>query len=30
MFLTNIATDYTKHVVKVLNQEEEGVPEFGI
>ncbi|ENE8480198.1 type II CRISPR-associated endonuclease Cas1 [Listeria monocytogenes] len=30
MFLTNIASDYTKKVVKVLNEEREGVPEFRI
>ncbi|MBC2102985.1 type II CRISPR-associated endonuclease Cas1 [Listeria marthii] len=30
MFLTNIASDYTKKIVKVLNEEREGVPEFRI
>ncbi|EAC4362872.1 type II CRISPR-associated endonuclease Cas1 [Listeria monocytogenes] len=30
MFLTNIASDYTKKVVKVLDEEREGVPEFRI
>ncbi|MBC2250272.1 type II CRISPR-associated endonuclease Cas1 [Listeria sp. FSL L7-0123] len=30
MFLTNIASDYTKKIVKVLNKEREGVPEFRI
>ncbi len=30
MFLTNITDDYTKKVVKVLNGEMEGVPEFRI
>ncbi|MBP1047384.1 type II CRISPR-associated endonuclease Cas1 [Enterococcus sp. BWM-S5] len=30
MFLTNIAGDYTKKIVKVLNEEMEGVPEFRI
>lgn len=30
MFLTNIISDYTKKVVKVLNEETEGVPEFRI
>lgn len=28
MFLTNIASDYTKKVVKVLNEETERIPEF--
>lgn len=30
MFLTNIASDYTKTVIKVLNEEMEGVPKFRI
>lgn len=30
MYLTNIASDYTKKVIKVLNDEMEGVPEFRI
>ncbi|EHD1589117.1 type II CRISPR-associated endonuclease Cas1 [Listeria monocytogenes] len=30
MFLTNIVSDYTKKIVKVLNEEREGVPEFRI
>lgn len=30
MYLTNIASDYTKKVIKVLNEEMEGVPEFRI
>lgn len=30
MFLTNIVSDYTKKVIKVLNEEMEGVPEFRI
>lgn len=30
MFLTNIVTDYTKKVIKVLNHEEERIPEFRI
>ncbi|MBC2113777.1 type II CRISPR-associated endonuclease Cas1 [Listeria innocua] len=30
MFLTNIASDYTKKIIKVLNEEREGVPEFRI
>ncbi|SLM84819.1 CRISPR-associated protein Cas1 [Vagococcus fluvialis bH819] len=30
MYLTNIASDYTKKVIKVLNEETEGVPEFRI
>lgn len=30
MFLTNIASEYTKKIVRVLNEEEEGVPEFRI
>ncbi|MBC1423561.1 type II CRISPR-associated endonuclease Cas1 [Listeria seeligeri] len=30
MFLTNIASDYTKKIVKVLNEEREGVPKFRI
>lgn len=30
MFLTNIVKDYTRHVIKCLNKEEKGVPEFRI
>ncbi|MDT2613500.1 type II CRISPR-associated endonuclease Cas1 [Enterococcus dongliensis] len=30
MFLTNIVSDYTKKVVKVLNEESERIPEFRI
>ncbi len=30
MFLTNIASDYTKKVIKTLNDEMEGVPKFRI
>ena len=30
MYLTNIASDYTKKVIKVLNEEMEGVPDFRI
>lgn len=30
MFLTNIASDYTKKVVKVLNEQTERIPEFRI
>lgn len=30
MFLTNIASDYTKKVIKVLNEEMKGVPKFRI
>ncbi|KAF1303937.1 MULTISPECIES: type II CRISPR-associated endonuclease Cas1 [Enterococcus] len=30
MYLTNIASDYTKKVVKVLNEETERIPEFRI
>ncbi len=30
MYLTNIISDYTKRVIKVLNNETEGVPVFRI
>lgn len=30
MFLTNIVSDYTSKVIKVLNNETEGVPQFRI
>ncbi|HHJ8211710.1 TPA: subtype II CRISPR-associated endonuclease Cas1, partial [Streptococcus pyogenes] len=30
MYLTNIISDYTKKVVKALNNEGKGVPEFRI
>lgn len=30
MYLTNIISDYTKRVIKVLNDETEGVPVFRI
>lgn len=30
MYLTNIVSDYTKKVIKALNNDGEGVPEFRI
>lgn len=30
MFLTNIASDYTKKIIKVLNEETERIPEFQV
>ena len=30
MFLTNIVSDYTSKVIKLLNNETEGVPQFRI
>ena len=30
MFLTNVVSDYTSKVIKVLNNETEGVPQFRI